>query len=114
MQRLMKAQQKLIDNIKHHETHDEGPYTKGLLDEMKAVKIQFSDVMVKLGCVDDKEDLCVLLGIHEQAWAFQMVMERRKWHYYAQDQFMKGMANAGRRQGGKVVFRKAVWEDAGP
>ena len=112
MQRLLEAEQKLGDNIKHHETHDEGPYTKALLNEMKAVSIQISDVMLELGCPDKKQDrLCVTLWVQQLGLTSQIAVQGLKWHDYAQDQVVKGMSG---QQGGKVVFEKVVREDAGP
>ena len=113
MQRLIEAEHKLGDNIKHHETHDEGPYSKALLNEMKAVSIQISDVMLELGCPDNKQDpVCVILWMQRLGLDSQIVVEGLKWYDYAQDQVMKG--KAGQQQGGKVVFEKVVREDAGP
>ena len=115
MQQLLEAESKLGDNIKHHEAHDEGPYTKALLNEMKAVSVQINDVMVELGCPDKKQDpVCVILWVQLSGLESQIVVEGMKWYDYAQGMVMKGMANPGEQQGGKVVFNKVVREDAGP
>ena len=112
MQKLIEAEYKLGDNIKHHETHDEGPYTKALLNEMKAVSIQIIDVMLELGCPENTQDpVCVTLWMQRLGLDSQIVVQGLKWYDYAQDQVMKGMSG---QQGGKVVFKKVVREDAGP
>ena len=124
-QQLLEAQSKLGDHIKHHEAHVEGPYTKALLDEMKAVSIQISDVMEELGCRDDKQDeICVILWMQKLGLESQIVVEGTKWYDYAQGMVMEGivmegMANrgeqkGGKQKGGKVVFKKVVREGAGP
>ena len=114
-QKLLEAESKLGDNLKHHENHDEGPYTKALLDEMKAVSIQISDVMDELGCPDDKQDeLCVILWMQKLGLESQIVVEGTKWYDYVQGMVMEGMANPGEQKGGKVVFSKVVREGAGP
>ena len=44
----------------------------------------------------------------------QIVVQKLKSYDHAQGQDVKGMANSGQQQGGKVVFKKVVQEDIAP
>lgn len=114
LERFLDAEDKMLVNIKHHEAHDKGLYTKALLNEMKAVRNEISEVMVELGCPEQQEDpLCSMLFMQALQLTTHLAYQKHMWHDHAHDQVMKGMANSG-QQGGKVVFNKVVREDAGP
>ena len=116
MQQLIEAERKLSHSLVYHETHVMGPYTKVLLNEMKAVKVQIGKMRVELGCREQKEQdpMCYILYVQELGLASQIVAQGLNWYDHAQGKVMKGMANSGQQQGGKVVFKKVVREDAGP
>ena len=78
----------LHDNLVHHETHVTGPFTKALLDQMLAVKIQVSGLVVDLGCAEqtEKDNICYVLMLEEVRLELDIFTKGIEWYVDAERQ----------------------------
>ena len=86
MQLLNEGYRNLRDNIAYHESHITGPYTKTLLDQMLAVKIQVSDMVFDLGCREQKkhDDICYFLMLEEKRLVIEILNRKLEWYVDAE------------------------------
>ena len=76
------------------------PYTKGLLDQTLAVKIQMSDFVRKMGCPDEKEPetLCLVLVMEEKRLEAELVTEALKWYDFEKEKTANGKPHVETKQ----------------
>ena len=91
VQRLNKNYGNLLDHIDLHETHGKGgPYTKALLDQMLAVKIQISDMVTESQCRVQKEqdnyNFCHVLMFEEKRLEGEIVNKALEWYDHAEEE----------------------------
>ena len=90
-QQLDAGYRNLRDNLVHHETHVTGPFTKALLDQMRAVKNQVSDLSIDMGCVEQKQmdDICYVLFLEEARLVYDILTKGVEWYVDAERKAVK-------------------------